>query len=101
MRADLTMAAVVRFREISDPVVSLPGTITLGSIGNLIGKETKQPGILLAPQHHAIGRIPIAPSAPCLLIKLFDGLGKGRMNPRPKGSLLIPRPNAIVPTSTF
>src|ERR1700684_617165 len=71
MRTNLAVAALARFRKGPNRVISLPRSVALGRVHNLIGKICQQTRVLLSPKQNAVGWISIAPGASCLLIKLL------------------------------
>src|SRR5271166_1187765 len=80
MRANLPVAALIRFREGANYVIALPCSLALRLVENLIREIAQQPRILLAPQQNAVRGISVAPSASCLLVILLDRLGQRQMH---------------------
>src|SRR6266849_4622460 len=75
VRADLVVAAAAGIHERPNLVIALPGAVTLGGVGNLVGEKSEESSVAFLPEQDAVRRITVTPRSAGLLIVLFDGLG--------------------------
>ena len=68
------MAAAAGIHERTDFVIALPGAVTFGSVGNLVGEEAQQSSIALLPEQNTVRRISVPTGSACLLVILFNRL---------------------------
>src|SRR5215469_12658797 len=70
MDADLPVPAALRLGESDDVAISLPGSILLRRVLDLINEIGEQRGVAFLPQQQAISGIAVAARAPGFLIVL-------------------------------
>ena len=73
MQADLAMTAGPGLSEAANLVITLPRSLLLRGIVELVNEIRQQAHIAFLPQQNAIGGLPIASRAAGLLVVLLNG----------------------------